>query len=52
MESNAYHFPAIPSMTKRTGQTLALAGMNEYVVILKSEPKREIANGEGAGDGV
>jgi hypothetical protein len=49
MESNAYHFPAIPGMTKRTGQTLALAGMIEYVVFLKSEPEKETTKVKGAG---
>jgi hypothetical protein len=33
------------------GQAIALDVMNEYVVFIKSEPEKEITNGEGAGDG-
>ena len=35
----------------QAGQALVLDVMNEYVVFLKTEPGKEITNGEGARDG-
>ena len=45
------HFVSSPHKAHRPGQTLAFDVMGEYVVFLKSEPEKEITNGEEAGDG-